>query len=831
MKRSMTSLRARASRGGGAGAVLLALAIPLAAQQAQQQTPQPPQTSRSPALLAERALIDKYCVTCHNQRLKTAGLVLDGADLADVAKDAPTWEKVVRKLRAGSMPPVGLPRPDAAATRALLALLEGSLDRASAAHLNTGRTAVHRLNRAEYTNAIRDLLAVEIDGRAMLPADDADERGFDNMADVLSVSPTLLERYMSAAHKIARMAIGESHAVPVAQIYSVARLLVQDDRISEDLPFGSRGGVAIRHHFPADGEYSVKTKLRTNLYDYIRGLGKPHRLEIRLDGARVGSFTVGGEDRGAPAPASFAGAIFGSPDWETYSHNADAGLQLRFTAKAGTRAVGVSFAATPRPAAEGVLQPPQSGYPLAIDEMWMGNPAVENIEVAGPFTVTGPGDTPSRRRIFVCRPGGGSDGDMSQRACAGRILAPLARRAYRRTVTDKDVATVLGFYDAGRRNGGFESGIQLAVERLLSDPEFIFRLESDPPGVAAGTVYPVGDVELASRLSFFLWSSAPDDELLDLAGRGRLKDPPVLRRQVRRLLADPRAKRALVDNFAGQWLELRNVRAHTPDPDIFDSFDDNLREAFARETELFIESQLAEDRSVVDLLGASYTFVNERLARHYGIPGVYGERFRRVTFGDNDPRGGLLGHASLLTITSYPNRTSPVLRGKYVLGNILGSPPPAPPANVPALKDKSPEGRVVSVRERLEVHRKNPVCAGCHAQMDPLGFALEGFDATGRWRVTTEGGAPVDASGSLPDGSKFDGPRGLRGMLLSRREQFAHTVTERLLAYALGRRVEYYDLPVIRRIVRASAAENYRWSSIILGIVESSAFQMRRAAS
>ncbi len=792
------------------------------------QPPAPQASAR--AVSADRALLDRYCVTCHNARLKTAGLALDGLDPANVAADAATWEKVTRKLRAGSMPPVGLPRPDRTAAQALVTSLETSLDRAAITRTNPGRIPVHRLNRAEYTNAVRDLLDVEIDGRAMLPADDADELGFDNMADVLSVSPALLERYMSAARKIARLAVGTPPDGPSSQVYLVARLLVQDDRMSEDLPFGSRGGVAVRHAFPADGEYTIQIKLRTNLYDYIRGLGRPHLLQVRLDGARIGAFTIGGEDKGTTAPASFAGAIFGSPEWERYTHDADAKLQLRFTARAGPHVVGVAFAGEARSAAEGVLQPPQVGYPLAIDEMWTGNPAVEHVEIAGPYAVKGPGDTPSRRRIFVCRPAE-SDGDAAQRACATRIMTPLARRAFRRAVTDKDLAPLVAFFDTGRRTGGFESGVQLALERLLSDPEFLFRIEPDPAGAVAGTSYAVGDLDLASRLSFFLWSSIPDEELLSLATRRQLKAPASLERQVRRLLADPRAKRALVDNFAGQWLELRNVREHTPDPDIFDTFDENLREAFRKETELFIESQLADDRSVVDLLSADYTFVNERLARHYGIPDIYGDRFRRVTFAPGVPRGGLLGQASLLTITSYPNRTSPVLRGKYVLGNILGTPPPPPPADVPALKDKSPEGRVVSVRERLEEHRKNPTCATCHAQMDPLGFALEAFDATGRLRATTEGGAAVDSSGALPDGSKFDGPTGLRELLLTRREQFVRTVTERLLAYALGRRVEYYDLPIVRQIVRDAAPSGYRWSSIILGIVKSAPFQMRRPES
>jgi hypothetical protein len=774
-----------------------------------------------------RTLIDKYCVSCHNERLKTAGLALDRADLANLAQDRSTWEKVVRKLRAGAMPPVGLPRPDAASVRTLVTALEQSLDAAAATRPDPGRPVIHRLNRAEYANAIRDLLEVEIDPRAYLPADDAGEQGFDNIADVLSVSPALLDGYMSAARKIARIAVGRPTAGPVVQTYVVPRLLVQDGRMSNDLPFGSHGGTAIRHHFPVDGEYVVKIKLRTNLYDYIRGLGRPHRLEVRLDGERVASFVVGGEDKGSPAPASFAGAIFGSPEWERYTHEADEALNAKFPAKAGTRVVGISFAGESRSAAEGVLQPPQIGYPLAIDEMSMGTPAIEQVDVGGPYETMGPGTTASRRKLLPCR----GTTPAAERACARSTLSALARQAYRRPATDADVATLLEFYDAGTKDGGFEPGIQLALERLLTDPEFLFRVEQDPPNAAPGREYRISDLELASRLSFFLWSSIPDDELLTLAERRRLSDPAVLERQIRRLLANPRARRALVDNFAGQWLELRNVREHTPDPDVFDEFDENLREALRHETELFIDDQLAGDRSVVDLVAADYTFVNERLARHYGIPNVYGERFRKVTLTGEATRGGLLGHGSLLMVTSYPNRTSPVLRGKFVLGNLLGAPPPPPPPDVPALKDKAEDGRLVSVRERLQEHRKNAVCASCHAQMDPIGFALEPFDATGRWRTTDIGGSALDASGSLPDGSKFQGPSGLRALIVSRRQEFVQTVTEKLLTYALGRRLEYYDLPVVRKIVRDAAATDYRWSSIVIGIVNSPPFRMRRAES
>jgi mono/diheme cytochrome c family protein len=791
------------------------------------------------AAAPNQEFLTRNCVACHSQRLQTAGLALDTIDVSQIGADAGKWENVVRKLRTGSMPPVGRPRPDAAQALAFVTALESALDRAAESRVNPGRPAVHRLNRAEYANAIRDLLGIEVEVRTLLPADDADEHGFDNIADVLSVSPALLDRYMSAAKKVTRQALGRPLPGPAIQTYNVPRLLVQNARLSEDLPFGSRGGIAVRHAFPVDGEYSIKIKLQTNLYDYIRGLGRPHRLEVRVDGARVAEFVVGGEDHGSPAPASFAGAIFGNPAWEKYAHDADANLEARFTTKAGTRLVGVTFVDESSAVPEGVLQPRQVSYPLAIDEMLLGDAAVENFALGGPFAGGSAGDTPSRRRILTCTPGS----NANARGCARSILSALARRAYRRPVTSADVDGLLTFYDAGRRDDaeggpglsgveGFEAGIQRALERLLVDPEFLFRVEQDPAGAAPGSVYRVSDLELASRLSFFLWSSIPDDELLEVASRKRLSERGILQQQVRRLYGDPRARRALVENFAGQWLELRNIREHTPDPDIFEEFDENLRDAMRRETELFIDSQLSADRSVVDLLNADYTFVNERLARHYGIPGVYGERFRRVPLGAaQDHRKGLLGQASLLTVTSYPNRTSPVLRGKWVLGNFLGAPPPPPPPDVNAtLNDKDESGRFVSVRARLEEHRRNPVCANCHAPMDPLGFALENFDPMGRWRTTAEGNSAIDASGALVDGSRFEGPAGLRSILLARREQFITTVTEKLLSYALGRRLEAFDQPAVRKIVRDAAADDYRWSSLVRGIVASVPFQMRRSA-
>jgi hypothetical protein len=765
----------------------------------------------------QRAVLNQYCVTCHNERLRTAGLTLERMAVDDVGPGAKVWEKVLSKIRTGAMPPPSMPRPDKTASDGFTSWLETALDHVSAANPNPGRVAVHRLNQVEYTNAVRDLLGLEIDGRSLLVGDDADEQGFDNIAGVLSLSPALLERYLSAARVISRLAIGDPAIAPAFAMYDIPKTLVQDERISEDLPFGSRGGIAVHHRFPLDAEYVVKIRLRRQLYDYIIGLGRPHQLEVRLDGKLIQTFTVGGENKGRPAPASFVGQIQGDPEWETYMHSADAGLEVRFPVKAGPRVLAVSFKkdlAEP----EGVPQP-SGGRAIALNEWYDGNPSVDSVAIGGPYNVQGPGDTPSRRKIFSCAPTGNS----GEQACARQILSTLARRAYRRPVTEEDIQTLLEFYNSGRRRAGFDAGIQSAVERILASPDFLFRLESAPANLAPGTVYRLDDTELASRLSFFLWSSIPDDQLLDLGASGKLKDASILEQQVRRMLADPRAN-ALVDNFVSRWLNLFKLRGAAPDPDIFPDFDENLRQAFQQETILFVESQVRADRSVVDLLNAKYTFLNERLARHYQIPNVYGERFRRVELKD-DNRSGLLGQGSILTVTSYGNRTSPVLRGKWLLEMILGTPPPPPPPDVPPLKEKSETDRPLSVRERLEQHRQNPACASCHVRMDPLGFALENFDAIGEWR-TAEDGVPVDASAALPDGTKLEGVAGLRKILLGRRDQFAGTLTEKLLTYSLGRELEYYDLPAARKIAREAAASDYRWSSIILGIVKSVPFQM-----
>ena len=784
---------------------------------------QQPSGSVLPSVSPQRVLLDRYCVSCHNEKVRAANLMLDTIDVADVGAKAQVWEKVIQKVRMGAMPPPGRPRPDAAISDGFVSYLETSLDRAAATSPDPGRTdTFHRLNRAEYQNAIRDLLALDIDVAELLPADAADRHGFDNMAGVLSVSPALMERYLSAARKVSRLAMGLPPR-SVLTTYDVPLNLIQADRPSEDLPFGSRGGIAVHHNFPVDGEYVIKVRLQTNYVDYIRGLNTRHQIEIRLDGVRLKLFGVGGDVPGKPAPESFEGNILGDSKWESYMHHADEGLEVRVSVRAGPRLVGVSLLRDLWEA-DGILQPRQSGYALAINAMPDDNPAVGSVTISGPHTIEGPGETPSRRAIFVCRPKRNTD----EERCAKTILSTLARRAYRRPVTDREVRTLLGFYEAGRSKGSFDEGIQLAVERLLADPNFLLRIEREPQSVTPATAYRLSDLELASRLSFFLWSSIPDGDLLDVAVRGTLKDPKVLERQVRRMLADARAT-ALVDNFAGQWLLLRNIRSVYPDPGVFPQFDDNLREAFLQETKLFIESQLREDRSIPELLSANYTFANERLARHYGIPNIYGSRFRRVTFSD-ERRGGLLGHGSVLTVTSYANRTSPVLRGKWLLENILGTPPPPPLPDVGALPDRGPGNKPASVRERLEEHRKNPMCATCHASMDPLGFALENFDAIGGWR-TTDGAAPIDASGALPNGSTFNGLAGLRPILLAQREQFVRTVTGKLMTYALGRGVEYYDQPVIRKIAREAAASDYHWSSIILGIVQSMPFQMRRSDS
>jgi mono/diheme cytochrome c family protein len=766
-----------------------------------------------------RAVLDRYCTTCHNDRLQTAGLTLESLDMVHVGAGAETWEKVIRKLRAREMPPPRRPRPDDATYVEFVDWIETELDRAAAADLNPGAETVHRLNRTEYTNAIRDLLALEIDGRELLPADDL-SYGFDNIADVLSLSPSLLERYMLAAGKIAETAIGDPSIRSTTAVYTTSPVLMQHGRMSELHPFGSRGGFATRHYFPVAGEYEFKVTLERTHGDAIKGLQHRNSLEVRLDRARVARFDIGADGQREAWNAVF--------NLTPYERNADADLRFRMPVQAGMREVALSFlrrSALP----EGVLEPVSAAetYHYAGDRD--APMAVWIVEIEGPFngaTASADAATPSRERIFTCLP----DDPAAEPACAEEILGTLARRAFRRPVTEDDIAALMAFYDVGQAKGGFESGIEFALRAILVDPEFLFRIEQDPADAAPGEPYRISDLELASRLSFFLWSSIPDDELLDVAARGALRDEGVLGAQVQRMLADPKAD-ALVDNFAGQWLFLRNMRSVKPDPVAFPEFDGNLREAFTRETELWFESQIKEDRSVIEVLTSDYTFANERLAKHYGIPDVEGNHFRRVTLPD-ERRRGILGQGSVLTATSYANRTSPVKRGVWVLENLLGAPPPPPPADVPGLEDSDsvadpsdPESRPRSVRERMERHRTDPVCASCHVRMDPLGFALEGFDAVGGYREL-----PVEqTSGTLPSGRELDGPASVREMLLANREEFVGTVTEKLLTYGLGRGVEYYDLPWVRRIVRQSEEDDYRWSSLILGIVESTPFQMRKA--
>ena len=785
------------------------------AQAGSVQTPSTPVSVDSPN---PRALLDQYCVTCHNERLATAGLLLDESDVQHVAAGAETWEKVVRKLRSGAMPPPGRRRPDQPTLEAFVTWLETELDREAATHPDPGRPADHRLNQFEYGNAVRDLLALEINAASLLPADESDH-GFDNIAEVLSMSPTLLERYMFAAQKISRLAVGDPATGPAIETFNVSRGLRQDDRMSEDLPFATRGGTLIRHYFPLDGEYVVKIRLGRNFTNsQIRAIRTREEIDVLLDGARVTRFSIGGECVESEDPKCAGTGIYRT---SPYQLRADDALEVRFSAPAGMHSLGVAFvkksAVTEGPAPT-LLPPRHTSSTYTAPRM-----DIDYVRLEGPYNATGSGDTTSRRRIFVCQP----TRTIDEEPCAKRILETLARRAYRRPVTESDVETLLRFYRTGRQEGDFEQGIQEALARLLVSPHFLFRIERDPASIPADAVYQISDLELASRLSFFLWSSVPDDDLLDAAARGVLRDPDVLDAQVRRMLADRRAS-ALVTNFGGQWLHIRNLKAVDPDARAFPEFDDNLRDAFQRETELFLESQMREDRPLEELLTANYTFVNERLARFYGIRHVYGTHFRRTPV--NDPRrAGLLGHGSVLTVTSYATRTSPVVRGKYLLENILGAPPPPPPANVPPLAETGEGGQPpASVRERMEQHRANPVCASCHARMDPLGFALENFNAIGKWR-TRDGTSAIDASGVLPDGTTFAGPDEFREALLLRREEFVATFTEKLLTYALGRAVQYYDMPAVRTIMRDAAPDDYRWSSLILGIVKSMPFEMRMA--
>jgi len=758
------------------------------------------------ALAQPSVLIDKYCVGCHNEKSLSGGLSLQSANLSDVAKGAETWEKVIRKVRVGAMPPLGMPRPDAASLDGLASYFETALDRAAQVKPNPGHASMHRLNRAEYANAIRDLLGVEIDANALLPPDD-ESSGFDNIADVLRMSPSLMERYLSASWNISRVAVGDLKIAPATSVYRVRPDLSQDQHI-EGLPLGTRGGILVRHNFPVDAEYVIKVRLWRNTFDLMRGMEDAHQIEIGVDGERVALVTAGGKDdfvAMAQNPGSFGAAL-------------DQKLTVRIRVKAGSHAVYAATILRSHAQKDDLIKPFMRTTIDGLDIT--GDPSVDRLSIEGPFNAAGVGNTPSRHKIFVCKPATAKD----ELPCANQILSTLMRRAYRRPLHDGDLESPLSFYQRRRNSGGtFEAGIESALQFVLASPEFLFRFEPDPVNLAPESVYRIDDIALASRLSFFLWSSIPDDQLLDVAGKGKLHEPPVLEQQVKRMLADPKSE-ALIDNFAEQWLFLRNLKTASPDLEEFPDFDDNLRQAMRQETKLFFDSIVHEDRSVMELLTGDYTFVNERLAKHYGIPDIYGSQFRRVQISD-EARRGLLGQASILTVTSYPNRTSPVQRGKWILANILGTPPTPPPPNVPPLKDNT-EGAKQSLRERMEQHRTNPVCAGCHKVMDPIGFALENFDAIGRWRAMDDGAA-IDPSGTLFNGAKVDGAIALRKMLTSRPETFVGVMTEKMLTYALGRGVEYYDMPAVRKAVRDASANDFRFSSLVLGIVNSTPFEMK----
>ena len=785
--------------------------------------PAQPQSSSSAETASQhREVIQTYCLTCHNEALRTAGLLLDQVDVGQVSDRPEVWRKVVQKLRAGAMPPPGMPRPDQATYDSLAAYLEMELDRLASAESNPGRSPIHRLNRAEYTNAIRDLLALDFDG-GYLPPDDAGEN-FDNLAEILSVSPLLMERYMSAAAKISRMAIGDDSTLPAFETYFASVDLIQDSRLTDDLPLGSRGGLAFRHHFPVDAEYVITIKLQRDSTGFIRGLlGEPHQLDVFFEGARIKQFAVGGERHGETGllQTRTGNYFMGDQEQKEYEFaGAEEGLEIRLRVKTGRRLVGVTFLKK-NLQQEGLLEYEPRTMAADIDEYKGGDPGIASVTIAGPYEATGVGDTPSRSKVFLCYPKSNDE----EESCAKEILSTLARSAYRRPVLDTDVQPLLSLYRTGREERGFEAGIELALRRILAGPEFLFRIERDPENVPPDTAYPISDVELASRLSFFLWSSIPDEQLLDLAERGRLKDPGVLEEQVRRMLDDRRSD-ALVDNFAGQWLYLRNVRDWSPSRNDFPDFDGELSYALEQETRLFFQSLLREDRGILDLLNADYTFLNERLAQHYGIPGVYGDGFRRVKITDENRRG-LLGQGSILMVTSRVNRTSPVLRGKWVSANLLGTPPPPPPAVVPNLNENRGEVRGLTMRERMLEHQVNPVCANCHATFDPYGFALENFNAVGQWR-TAEGEAPIDPTGVLPDGTRIEGPVELRKVLLERSEQIVQNITEKFLTYALGRELDFSDAAVVRKLMQ-EGAPSYRWSSLVFGIIKSTPFQMRRS--
>ena len=737
-------------------------------------------------------MFQQYCITCHNSKLKTGGIALDPAKVDQAGEDAELWEKVLQKLRTRAMPPAGLPRPDEATYNRVASALEGTLDRAAAEHPHPGDLPnLNRITRTEYQNAVRDLLGLdnlpkEMDYSLLLPADNSSSE-FDNIADLLFISPATMQRYLDAARKISRLAVGDPNIPVMVNIHRLPVQLPQDARV-EDLAFGTRGGLAVHSYFPLDADYVFKVEMA----GYVR---EPEQVEVTVDGERKKLALVGGGGRRSPGNKP---------------------LEFHLPVKAGPHLMGVTFLLRTEALDEATVRPRTRSRGTL--------PAIGTVTVSGPFNPAGPGDTPSRRKIFVCQPSAPAD----ELPCAKQILSALAARAYRRPATDADLQYLLPFYESARAQGNFERGIQEALERLLVSPQFLYRIERDPPNIAASTAYRINDLELASRLSSFLWSSIPDDELRAVAAAGKLREPGVLAQQVQRMLADPRAD-SLVTNFGEQWLFVRDLKTKDPDLYLFRDFDETLRSAFEQETRLFLDSILRKDRSVLELLTANYTFVNERLAEHYGIPNVQGSYFRQVTFPAGSPRGGLLGQGSILTLTSYSTRTSPVLRGKYVLQNLLASPPPPPPPNVPALKTEgNAAGETLTMRQAMEQHRANPACASCHARMDPIGFAMENFDPVGRWR-SQDDGKPIDVSGVLPDGGKFAGVDGLKKMLLSDPERFVGALTQKLLMYAVGRNVQYYDEPAVRAIVREAARNNYQFSSLVLGVVESVPFQMRES--
>jgi hypothetical protein len=750
------------------------------------------------------AVLEQYCTDCHNEIEFAGDIAFERLDPAHVEADVPIWEAVVRKLRTRTMPPQDARRPDAATYESLATRLETELDRK--AQMNPGRPALRRLNRAEYANAMRDLLDLDIDVTALLPPDDS-AYGFDNNGDLLHVSPALLERYLSAADRVSALAVGDPATAIGASTYTVAGDQSQSLHLN-GLPLGTVGGIAVEHHFPLDGEYEFQVALFRNNLEGIRGLEHAHQLEIAVDGKRILLEAIGGDNE-----PDMPGAII-----TARSDATDARLNVRVPVSAGARTVTAAFirkigAGTNR------LRPFDRSNAGTYDST--GRPHVETLTITGPFDPAGPGTTASRQRIFSCEPASAAE----EEACAGEILTRLARRAYRRPVDEADLARLMPFYRDGRAKGSFDTGIQLALRRLLASPAFVFRIEADPAEVAAGAAYFVSDLELATRLSFFLWSSLPDETLLELAAADRLHEPDVLEGQVRRMLADPRAE-ALAEDFAGQWLHLRNLENIKPNTDAFPDFDNNLRQGFRRETELFFASIIDENRSIIELLTADYTFVDERLARHYGIPNVYGSRFRRVDLGPElESRRGLLGKGGILMATSHADRTAPSLRGKWLLENLLGTVPPPPPADVPPL-EAEPGDAPRTMRERMAMHRATPACADCHALIDPLGFAMENFDAVGAWR-DHELGTAVDASGQLIDGTAIEGVIELRDALIADPRVFAGTFIEKLMTYALGRGLQHFDMPIVRGILREAEANDYRFDSIVLSVVESPPFRMR----